>query len=210
MEFFPSRIAAKMLGVHPNTLRKWADSGKIRFIKSESGQRRYDVRGFVGEGGKHETICYCRVSSPKQKDDLQRQIEFMQKKYPEAEIIKDIGSGINFKRKGLRSILERAMRGDKLTVVSAHRDRLCRFGFDLIEWIIRSGGGEVVVLDETQLSPEQELTQDLQAILHVFACRMHGLRKYRSQIAEDPAFPGAEEALQDLDGCEPLCLQQDL
>ena len=124
MEFFPSRIAAKMLGVHPNTLRKWADSGKIRFIKSESGQRRYDVRGFVGEGGKHETICYCRVSSPKQKDDLQRQIEFMQKKYPEAEIIKDIGSGINFKRKGLRSIMERAMRGDKLTVVSPHRYRL--------------------------------------------------------------------------------------
>ena len=65
----------------------------------------------------------------------------MQGKFPEAEIVKDIGSGISFRRKGLRTILERAINGDKLRVVSAHRDRLARFGFDLIKWIIEKSGG---------------------------------------------------------------------
>ena len=206
MEFIPSRKAAKALGVHPNTLRRWADSGQIKFIKSHSGQRRYDVNSFVGEEKSHETICYCRVSSPKQKDDLQRQVDFMRQNYPQAEVVKDIGSGINFKRKGLRSILERAMQGNQLTVISAHKDRLCRFGFDLIEWVISSNGGQIVVLSESQHSPEQELTQDLLTILHVFSCRMHGLRKYSRKISKDLSDSKPEEDVQDVDRCEQICL----
>ncbi len=97
----------------------------------------------------------------------------MRAKYPKAEIVKDIGSGLNYKRKGLKSLLGRAMRGDQLEVVVAHRDRLARFGFELIEWIIQQNGGRVVVLKQTNLSPEQELTNDLLSILHVFSCRMH-------------------------------------
>ena len=107
MRYLPSRKAAEALGVHPNTLRRWADAGKIEHIKTESGQRRYDVDSYVGHRSQPVGVCYCRVSSYKQKDDLERQVAFMQEQHPRYEIIRDIGSGLSFKRKGLRSLLER-------------------------------------------------------------------------------------------------------
>lgn len=177
--YSPSRIAARRLGVHPNTLRRWADEGKIPFIKSASGQRRYDVDAFLGQSTEPGLVCYCRVSSPKQRDDLDRQVEFMRQKYPQAEVIKDIGSGLSFKRKGLRSLLERLRGGAKLTLVVAHKDRLARFGFDLIKYLVEQNGGELVVLNQTVFSPEQELVHDITSIIHVFSCRLHGLRKYK-------------------------------
>lgn len=183
--YLPSRKACQLLGVHESTLRRWADSGKIKFIRTASGQRKYDVDDYLGQPKVEQTICYCRVSSAKQHDDLERQIAFMREKFPEGKIIKDIGSGINFKRRGLLSVLESAMRGDKLKVVVAHKDRIGRFGTDLIKWILEKSGGTLVVLDNDVLSPEQELTQDLLTILHVFSCRMHGLRSYRNKIATD-------------------------
>jgi predicted site-specific integrase-resolvase len=109
----------------------------------------------------------------------------MQSLYPTAEIIRDIGSGINFKRKGLQSLLERLMRGDKFTLVVACRDRLARFGFELFQFMVEQNGGQIVVLDQTVHCPESELTQDLLSILQVFSCRMHGLRKYSKKIKED-------------------------
>jgi putative resolvase len=190
MKYYTSRDAAKMIGVHPNTLRKMADAGTIETIRI-SGQRRYDVDGYLGEHSNATTICYCRVSSPKQKDDLERQIAFMRERYPKAEIVKDIGSGLNFKRKGLKTLLERAMRGDKLRVVVAHRDRLARFGIELIKFVIERNAGELVVLSEDKLSPEVELTKDLLNIIHVFSCRMHGLRNYKKQIDQDIVDAGA-------------------
>ena len=99
----------------------------------------------------------------------------MRSKFPTAEIIKDYGSGINFKRKGLQAILERVMRGDKHRIIVAHRDRLARFGGEIIQFLVEQNGGEVVVLDQTVHSPEEELTADLLAILHLFSRRMHGL-----------------------------------
>ena len=109
----------------------------------------------------------------------------MRSLYPEAEVIGDIGSGLNCKRKGLRSILERIVQGDKLQVVVAHGDRLPRFGNDLIAYLLEQNGGELVVLDDTACSPEEEITKDILAILHVFSSRLHGLRKYRDKIKED-------------------------
>jgi putative resolvase len=197
--YVPSRIACEKLGVHPNTLRKWAESGDIKYIKTKSGQRRYKISDFVGENETLTTVCYCRVSSPKQKDDLYRQIAFMKEKYPESEIIKDVGSGINFKRKGLKTLLERSINGDKLRIVVAHKDRLCRFGFDLIEWVINRNGGKILVLKQSDLSPEQELTNDLLTILHVFSCRMHGLRSYKNKIAKAFANKGTKKDIQKVD-----------
>ena len=110
----------------------------------------------------------------------------MREKFPEAEVIEDFGSGINFKRKGLQRILERLLRGDKLRIVVAHRDRLARFGGEVIRFLVEQNGGEVVVLNQTSLSPEQELTADLLEILHVFSSRMYGLRRYTDKIKEDP------------------------
>lgn len=198
-----------MLGVHENSLRNWANAGKIKHIRTPGGQRKYDIDAFIGQRKERKTICYCRVSSYKQKDDLVRQVNFMRAKYPTAEIIKDIGSGLNFKRKGLNAILGRLMQGDELSLVVAYKDRLSRFGFELIKYLVEFNGGELVVLNSIKHSPESELTQDLLSILHVFSCRMHGLRKYRTQIKEDKDLPhdGTKDNSEAVDGDKPVCLQ---
>ena len=113
----------------------------------------------------------------------------MRSKFPTAEIIKDYGSGINFKRKRLQTLLERVMLGDKLRIIVAHRDRLARFGGEIIQFLVEQNGGEVVVLNQTVHSLEAELTADLLAILHLFSCRMYGGRRYRNQIKEDRNLP---------------------
>ncbi|EGJ29800.1 MULTISPECIES: IS607 family transposase [Moorena] len=145
MALIPLRKAVELTGLSKNTLRKYADDGTIRCEKTPGGTRLFDVESLLTFGNSssssrsdHFTICYCRVSSTKQKDDLARQIAYMHSLFPQAEIIKDIGSGLNYKRKGLRSILERVVRGDQLTIVVACRDRLTRFGFELIEYLVRS------------------------------------------------------------------------
>jgi predicted site-specific integrase-resolvase len=182
--------------LHPHTLRKYADEGKISHIKNEAGQRLYDVESYQRGATRTAVICYCRVSSTKQRDDLARQVEFMRQQYPDAEILTDIGSGLNFKRKGLQALLVRLMRGDKRELIVACRDRLCRFGFELFEFMVEQNGGEIMVLDRKVHCPETELTASLLAILlfetlreHVFSCRMHGLRSYSKKIKEDPSIP---------------------
>lgn len=185
----PLRKAVQLSGLSANTLRKYADNGTIRSKRIGKGHRLFDTADLLSykqptSGGK-PVVCYCRVSSAKQKDDLARQVVFMREKYPNADIIQDIGSGLNFKRKGLQSILQRLLQGDKFTLVVAHRDRLCRFGFELIGYLFEQNGGEIMVLDHAEVSPQRELTEDLLAILHVFSCRMHGLRRYENQIKED-------------------------
>ncbi len=189
MAYVSARKASELLDYTPDHLRKLANEGKIEYIRTGGGHRRYDVDGYIKSKSQSiATVCYCRVSSTKQRDGLERQVEYMRSIYPAAEVIRDIGSGINFKRKGLRTLLERLMQGDKLQVVIAHRDRLARFGIDLIQYLIEQNGGELVVLDQTAHSPQEELTEDLLAILHVFSSRMHGLRSYRDKIKEDKSL----------------------
>ena len=180
--------------MHPNTLRKHADNGTIPSIRNAAGQRLFDVQCYLCGAMPAFVICYCRVRSVKQRDDLERQVAFMRERYPDAAIVKDIGSGLHCKRQGLQTILDRLLAGDKLTLVAAHRDRLARFGFDLVRYLVESNGGELVVLDQAVHSPTAELTQDLLSILTVFSCRMHGLRKSRQQIKEDTLRPDASSA----------------
>lgn len=187
--YVPLRKAVEQLGLHPNTLRRYADEGKIRVIKNGAGQRLFDVQSYVNQSAATSTVCYCRVSSRKQRDDLDRQVAYLSSLYPAATVVSDIGSGINFKRKGLRSILDGLLQGDKLTLVVAHRDRLARFGFELIQYMVEQNGGSIVVLDQTVYSPESELTADILSILHVFSCRVNGLRKYSKKIKEDADLP---------------------
>lgn len=185
----PIRKAIQLTGLSPNTLRKYADNGTIKSVRPNGTHRLFDVSDLTafrsGEPTGAPTVCYCRVSSAKQKDDLARQVVFMREQFPNADIVQDVGSGLNFKRKGLLSILQRLLQGDKFTLIVAHRDRLCRFGFQLFEYLFEQNGGELLVLDKPEVSPQQELTEDLLAILHVFSCRMHGLRRYENQIKED-------------------------
>ena len=200
-----------MLGLHPQTLRRYADQGKIPHYRNSAGQRLYDVDAYLRGAAKSTIVCYCRISSAKQRADLSRQVAHMRERYPDAEIISDVGGGLNWKRRGLLSILERLHQGDKLQVVVAHRDRLARFGSELIEWLAQQNGGAVVVLDQSDASPESELTEDLLAILHTFSCRMHGLRRYRTAIAQDQGLskPRAEGSAGDLAGRQPVDLQPD-
>ena len=183
----PPRDAAQTLGITVEHLRRMERAGEITCIRTGGGHRRYDVQSFIDAqtGTDITTIGYCRVSGKGQSDDLASQVAYLQKHYPEAEIIKDFGSGINFKRKGLQTLLERILQGDKLRIVVAHRDRLARFGGEVIQFLVEQNGGEVVVLDKNVYSPEEELTADLETILHVFSRRMYGLRRYRDQIKED-------------------------
>jgi hypothetical protein len=126
------------------------------------------------------------VSSHSQKSDLERQIEFLVSSYPGCEVIKDIGSGLNFKRKGLLALLERILSGDVGMVVVANKDRLCRFGFDLVSWLAERSECKVLVLNNHVLSPEREMLEDVLAIIDVFSCKLYGLRKYKQKIKEDP------------------------
>jgi predicted site-specific integrase-resolvase len=122
MPYVPLRKAVEFLGLHPNTLRKYADERKIKSVRTPICRLRlFDIGSVGGEAAPSATVCYCRVSSEQQRDDLARQVQFMPERYPEAEIVQDIGARLNFKRKGLRSLLVRIMRGDKLTVVVACR-----------------------------------------------------------------------------------------
>ena len=190
--FVPLREARKLTGLSDNTLRKYADEGKIKCIKPNGRTRLYDVtvlqqnQKFGAEScDRKPVVCYCRVSSRKQQDDLVRQVAYMRQQFPDAEIIQDIGSGLNFKRKGLQTILQRLLQGDKFTLIIAYPDRLTRFGNQLFEYMFQQNGGELMVLNKPEVSPEQELTEDLLEILHIFSCRMHGLKRYKSEIEKE-------------------------
>ena len=126
-------------------------------------------------------ICYIRVSTLSQKNDLERQRKFMVDKYPTYEIIEDIGSGINFNRKGLRKIIKLAISGKINKLVVAYKDRLTRFGYELIEDLIKDySDGNIIIEDSKEIKkePKEELVEDVLQILNVYTAIMNGLRKY--------------------------------
>jgi predicted site-specific integrase-resolvase len=181
-----SKKACLKLGIHPNTLRKWAANGQIKYIRTPAKQRLYDIDDFLSKSSGRGKIVYCRVSSKNQKDDLCSQTKYMREQFPKHECIEDVGSGLNFKRKGFKTLLERIMSGSIEEVVVAYKDRLCRFGFELLEQVASKHNTKLVVLNKVELSPEDELVKDLLAIIHVFSRRLYGLRKYSKQIQKDP------------------------
>ena len=136
------------------------------------------------------TIGYCRVSSNKQKDDLERQIEnvktYMIARGYQFDIIQDIGSGINYNKKGLTQLIDRITNGEIDKVVILYKDRLIRFGYELIENLCNKYGTEIEIIDNTEKTEEQELVEDLIQIVTVFSCRLHGKRgnKAKEMIKE--------------------------
>jgi len=164
-------------GIKKVKLRRCAHSGGIHFDDLDSLES--ERRKFI----------YARVSSRNQKDDLNSQLEHLKTRYPNHELIEDVGSGLNFKRKGFNALLDLVLSGHVSEIVVAHKDRLCRFGFELIESIAKKFNCRIVVLDESQLSPQAEFVNDLLSIIHVFSCRVSGFRKYSRQIKEDSDLP---------------------
>jgi excisionase family DNA binding protein len=183
--------AARTLGVNERTLRRWEEEGKIKAFRTPGGKRRYDITRFTSKPSRL-TIIYARVSSPKQREDLQRQCDYLESKYPNSEIISEVGGGLNYKRKKFLALLERVMQGDIERIVIAYKDRLARFGFDFFAWLCSQFSCEIVVLNQVELSPEREMVEDILSILHSFSARLYGLRKYKSEIAKDKGLPRAK------------------
>lgn len=194
--FVPMRTASELTGLHPNTLRKYADNYKIKSYRNPAGQRLLHKLSLQAFCSSHhvspeipkdckESFLYARVSSKKQHDDLLRQIHFLHSRkphYANYRVVQDIASGINFKRKGLQTILEACLRGTIGEVVVAHRDRLARFGYDLIAFLVERSGGFITVIDDQRnKSSEQELSEDLMSIVHVYCCRHMGKRSYQTR-----------------------------
>lgn len=181
--FISGKGAADILGISQQSLRKFAGDGSIDVIKTPGGQRRYNVTSFLRSQHptttkKTKKFIYCRVSSNGQKPHLDHQIRFLRDKFPEHELVTDVASGLNWKRPGLKRILELSMHGIVEEVVVAHRDRIARFGVELVEWILQRNGARLVVLDEKVGSKEEELVNDLISIVHVFSARAYGSRSY--------------------------------
>ncbi len=191
VKYTTPREAAETLGVNERTLRRWHENGKIQAIQTPSGQRRYDIESFIAGSAPdiRATVLYARVSSRAQQPDLNRQVAALRNLYPEAEVVSEIGGGLNFKRKKMLTLLGQILQGDVRMVVVAHKDRLARFGFDLFRWLCEQHNCELVVLNETNLSPEREMVEDILAILQCFSSRLYGLRKYKTQVEEDQDLP---------------------
>lgn len=190
-DFISVGEASIVSGLDPQTIRKFFDSQEIPGYKTPSGQRKINRKGFqemYGNVPKHcspgkQNFIYTRVSTKKQMDDLSRQVEYVcRPEYSDYILIQDTGSGINFKRKGLCRILDSCLQGNVGEIVVAHRDRLCRFGFELIEQIVTKSGGKITVLDsDSHSTPQSELAEDLLAIIHIFSCRQMGRRSYSTK-----------------------------
>jgi putative resolvase len=213
-EYITTTETKKILKVCFKTISRWTKDGKIRFITAPSGRKRFNIKDVynIANGTslvkEKKKICYARVSSKKQVDDLGRQEDFFRTKYPDHNLVTDVGSGLNWKRKGLQTILEQTMRGYVSEVVVAHRDRLCRFGFELLEWIFSFNKVKLVVLDQTEnSSSEQELADDILSIVHVYSCRQMGRRRYKNSKSSNIPESTAKESTEEMDGNETICLQ---
>ena len=189
MEFVKRKEALKILGVCYVTLYKMAENKEIDTIKV-SLNTLYNVKKYLIKKNiilNKKKICYCRVSSNKQKLDLERQVLYMKEKYPTYEIIKDIGSGLNYKRPGLKMIMEKAINGEIDELVIAYKDRLTRFGYEMIEWLITtySNGKIIIINNNEEQTPMEELSKDILSIMNVYVAKVNGLRKYKTQIKKE-------------------------
>ncbi len=186
---------SKEIGVSIQTLRDWHKSGELVPCKITNGGTRYysDVQLNqylnIDKNTKKDIVIYSRVSNVGQKDDLQNQIYFL-KNYCNAKgyityEYSDIGSGLNFKRKNWNKLLDKVQNQEISKIIIAHKDRFIRFGYDWFENFCIKFGCEIEVVNNEKLSPQQELVQDLISIIHVFSCRIYGLRKYKKEIKDD-------------------------
>ena len=191
--FVTPKQASEYYGVSKETLRLWSQNHKIKFIKTKKGHRRYQIDVQDCQPTR-VSIIYARVSSSKQQNDLDRQVSFLQQKYPNHELITDIGSGINFKRKGLKTLLDKIFSGSVEQIVVAHKDRLTRFGFELFQYICKKFKTELIVIKDDNKSPVEDLSEDLFSIITVFTARYNGMRKYQtnSVLQEDQNISQSE------------------
>jgi len=195
---------SKILGVSAQTLRNGDKKGKLHpHHTSSNGYRYYSHEQLnqvmnVKPNLDRIVIGYCRVSSNKQKDDLERQIENM-KLYLTAqgkpfEIISDIGSGIDYKKKGLKELMKRISQNKVDKVVVFYKDRLLRFGFELVEYIASLYDCDIEIINRTEKTEQQEIVEDLVQIITVFSCKLQGKRANKARkLVKELIDDGGEE-----------------
>jgi len=195
MKNYKPQEFAEMLGVTVKTLQRWDRGGQLTANRTPTDRRYYTHSQYVEYMGlnqqiKGKTIIYTRVSNIGQKDDLKDQVEFL-RQYANAkgmivdEVLEDVGSGLNYDRKKWNKLIGDCVKGEVKIILIAHKDRFIRFGYHWFERFLKTYGAEIIVVNNETLSPEEEMIQDLIAIIHVFSCRIYGLRKYKSKIKED-------------------------
>lgn len=196
MKQYKPKEFSEMLNVSVKTLQRWDNQGVLPAYRNPKGRRYYteeqykEYMGIQEENKVGKVVIYTRVSNPGQKDDLENQVEFL-KTFANArgmivdEVIKDIGSGLNYKRKQWNKLIDSCMERNISTIIIAHKDRFVRFGYDWFEEFLRKMGVEIMIVNNEKLSPQEELVQDLISIIHVFSCRIYGLRKYKKKISDD-------------------------
>lgn len=184
---------AEKIGKTVQTLRNWDKNGTLKPSHVSPGGTRYysqeQLNRFLGlkqpEQLSRKTIGYCRVSSHKQKDDLERQIDdvrtYMIARGYQFEIISDIGSGINYNKKGLNQLIDMITNSEVDKIIVLYKDRLIRFGFELIENLCEKYGTTIEIIDHTEKTEEQELVEDLIQIVTVFSCRLQGKRANKAK-----------------------------
>ena len=187
---------AELLGVSVKTLQRWDRDGILKANRTPTDRRYYtydqylQFKGIQTENDIRDTVIYARVSTRNQKDDLQNQVEFL-KQFCNAkgiivnQCIEDFGSGLNYNRKKWNKLLDEVMENKIKTIVISNKDRFIRFGYDWFEKFCEKFNTKIIIVNNETLSPNEELVQDIISILHVFSCRLYGLRKYKNQIKED-------------------------
>ena len=187
---------AELLGVSVKTLQRWDRDGILKANRTPTDRRYYtydqylQFKGIQTENDIRDVVIYARVSTRNQKDDLQNQVEFL-KQFCNAkgiivnQCIEDFGSGLNYNRKKWNKLLEEVMENKIKTIVISSKDRFIRFGYDWFEKFCEKFNTKIIIVNNEAFSPNEELVQDIISILHVFSCRLYGLRKYKNQIKED-------------------------
>ena len=204
MKYYTIGQFSKLVGKSIQTLRLWDKEGKLKPHHITEGGHRYYSEQQINQvlqvpffKKTKKIIGYCRVSSNKQKDDLERQVDNM-KAYLLAqgkpfEIITDIGSGINYKKKGLKELIKLITQNKVEKIVVLYKDRLLRFGFELIEYVASLYNCEIEIIDNTEKSEQQELVEDLVQIITVFSCKLQGKRANRARKLVKELINGGEE-----------------
>ena len=187
---------AELLNVSVRTLQRWDNDGILKAFRTPTDRRYYtyeqylEYKGISNSEIKRKNIIYTRVSTSNQKDDLKNQLDFLRQFTNSSgviidDVVEDYGSGLNYNRKKWNKLIDECMLNEVDTIYITHKDRFVRFGYSWFERLLSKFNVTIIVVNNEALSPQEELVQDIISILHVFSCRIYGMRKYKKKIKED-------------------------
>jgi putative resolvase len=186
-KLYTLKEAKKLLGVTTRTIQRWDKQGKIKVVRTVGGRRRIpesEIKRILGLREERVVVGYARVSSTTQKDDLERQKQLLHnyakdRGYDKVQILSDVGSGLNEKRKGFLKLLEMVTERKVSKVIVVYKDRLTRFSFETLRKMFQAFGTEIEVINSEEKTPQEELVEDLITIVSHFAGKLYGMRSHK-------------------------------